>query len=228
MPALRFMVHFPSITGTPEDVVVNTWHFRTPDTLTATMQAVIDQLRARYDAIIGHYPGGISFTTATVKVYNMNTPAPRPPIYEVLLGSTANPTGESGPSEVALALSFHSLRIAGFPPARGRGRIYFGPFDGLTCSHPRPPQTLIDDLHAFGTLLLQASQGATWDWIIWSQAQADQPVGSNFADTTVIGGFVDNSWDNQRRRGIDPTVKKAYGVAAARAGLPTGDTLPAG
>lgn len=112
------------------------------------------------------------------------------------------------PSEVALALSFHSafnedleFGPGSRPRARDRGRIFLGPLRQNVCvvgtANRAVPQG------AFQSNVLLAAQGLRDDidtsWSTWSRiAGKVQPV-------TVVS--VDDAFDTVRRRGERPTAK---------------------
>jgi len=210
------MVTIPSTGQGTGDMVVNTWHFRTADLTDATLDFITGQVAGFYTAIKQNYPSGILFSQATAKWYNLADPKPRPPIRETLLGTTGTGVGTSAPSEIAVCVSYYAVRTPGLDPKRSRGRIYVGPFAMTSVGGPQVGAQVISDLIGAAGTLLTTSNGATWKWVVWSQAQADDPQGTTFPDQTVIGGWVDNAWDTQRRRGLDPTSRTTFGAPSAQ------------
>lgn len=211
MPALRAQVTIPTTTGGPSDVSMNTLYFRASDLTDSGLSAIVFALAQFYNSLKSRYPLAMNFAAASVVFYNMADPKPRPPIYESLLGTTGTGSGTSGPAEVAICLSFHGVQIPGLRFARSRGRIYIGPLASSLMVTASPPQALIDNLTGAGQALLDASGAAPWSWVVWSQKQSDDPQGLTFPDQDVVGGWVDNAWDTQRRRGVAATGRNLFG-----------------
>ena len=123
----------------------------------------------------------------------------------------------SAPSELAICVSIHT-NTAGVPEhapggtrpkSRRRGRQYIGPFgvDVLTDSGPgntpEPSSLIISILKNAATKLMTDAIAAGINWAVYSRK-----------DTLfrgVNGGWVDNAWDIQRRRGELPTTKSSFG-----------------
>jgi hypothetical protein len=83
-----FMATFPYFTNLPEDVVVNTWHFKHALDSPADDDAIAEQcarLAVFYNEV--YRLTGCSFAawcpvyTGKIKVYNLADPTPRPPIH---------------------------------------------------------------------------------------------------------------------------------------------------
>lgn len=135
----------------------------------------------------------------------------------------ASGTGNPLPAEVSLALSFHgdltnvpetapnptpppaTIR----PAARKRGRIYIGPLMAIAGTTGGPNNDLVPTAgaknvwSAVGTHLLDnVPSGFVWDII----SKAAEEV------TVVTGGYVDDAFDTQRRRGSAPTSRLTFGT----------------
>lgn len=132
----------------------------------------------------------------TCKVYNMADPKPRRPIGEATFDSGAFTASAAGPREVCLCLSFST--DANRP--RERGRVYVGPWQ--TGQLTERPQSAHRD--ALGALSqgIQDLGGANVDWQVWSARTP--PAGEAHK---VDKWWVDDEWDTQRRRGLDPTTR---------------------
>lgn len=125
-----------------------------------------------------------------------------------------SPGTGSYPPEIAIAATYHGLKTAEIGPndtrpmSRRRGRIYLGPLiigvgaEDASTKEIRVVSTLrntaaaaMHELHADA-----AAAGGTW------------VVHSKTSGTTweVLGGWVDDAWDVQRRRGNLPTVKTTW------------------
>jgi hypothetical protein len=135
-----------------------------------------------------------------------------PPVNTAHVGLTSAASSTTDlPSEIALALSFHA-DLTGIPEHSGglrprasrRGRIYLGPFcnmgvvtDPVTGRTSVPTQMQTDIKQAAHALRV-AEPG----WCVWSRKLADA--------FPVVGGWVDDAWDTQRRRGEDPISRSLW------------------
>lgn len=204
MPALRAQVIIKTTDGVAENFITNSWCFRAPDVFSGA-PLIRPALEQFYNTMVNAYPAKVAQNAHEIKWYEL--PGPGRPNYPFLVTTfnlTSLPVGPSLPSEVALCLSFQAVKFAGEPQARKRGRIYFGPLDESANSDGRPTagwltglagagQTLKDDVEALG---------ANYHWCVWSE--------TNQTEVPVDNGWVDNSWDTQRRRGVDPTSRTVF------------------
>lgn len=141
-----------------------------------------------------------------------------------LLGFTPGPGVTDMPQEVALVLSFHGDTttvvengpidpVTGKktrPRARRRGRIYLGPLTVAalktdTSGVPgRPDPVLLDIVNDAATRLLHDPDGLApgSSWSVHSRKE------NIFHE--VVGGFVDNDFDTQRRRSSVSTSRLTF------------------
>lgn len=221
--------------GQEVDYPTNVFHFRTEGTaaLTVERDAIHSALGTFYTAIRTYlastwegsliekfYVRDSSFDAPDSATY---TAGPwGPPVATLTQTITGGvPTTQGAlPCEVAAALSFHGdyTSVAEYGPdvdsdgwpdsrprARYRGRLYIGPLgsgvlttDGTTFK-PTLTSTFRNALVAAGTALM----GATT--VKWStHSRTDRRF------DTVVGGWVDDAFDTQRRRGPAPTVKTTF------------------
>jgi hypothetical protein len=162
-------------------------------------------LKGFYDGIAGSYPAKIAQNGHEIKYYLLPGPGkPNYPFEIDFFNLFTAPTGTTLPTEVALCLSFQGLKAAGAPQARRRGRVYIGPLDEATNTDGRPSTTVISAIVTAATTLSSAvtALGAGYEWGIWSVT--DQHF------VPAIDGWVDNSWDTQRRRGVDPNSRTTF------------------
>lgn len=213
MPTVRVMFVGQGASLLPEDRVVNVFHFHDP-TLLPPDPAITTCLANVLDFYNTPTAGGTPLGSwlspwvqrpAKLIGYNMLEAKPRIP-HELEFTLPAA-VGAGMPEEIAVCLS-----ITGAPPitARRRGRIYFGPItdagtavDMGTVSAPsRPSQgsnaDLLQSLVNAGKRLMDNSTAEGMPWAIRSTVPAENYV-------IVTGGYVDNAFDTQRRRGPDPT-----------------------
>ena len=130
----------------------------------------------------------------------------------------APPSATGLPDEACVCLSYHGDLTdiseedgATRPASRRRGRIYFGPLYAGAVSTgaglpTRPLGALVSDLLDAADDLLAASEAAaTWSWVC---AHASGTAG--WSVVPVVGGWVDNAWDTQRRRGMSATTRQTF------------------
>lgn len=125
------------------------------------------------------------------------------PVYES--DFAFSPTGSAPlPAEVALVMSFQAARASGQNQARRRNRVYLGPLGGSApSSDGRPAPGFVTQVARAGSdLAAAASSSVNWNWVVWSPTEQQ--------DYQVDNGWVDNSWDTQRRRGLAPTSRTTF------------------
>lgn len=115
------------------------------------------------------------------------------------------------PLEVALCLTFQNV-IDEVPVRNRRGRVYVGPLQNAITEDaghlPHPNPALIEAVAGFGESLLTqciASADPHIDWSVWSR--------TGHALHNIGGGWVDNEWDTQRRRGARATDRQYWAAA---------------
>lgn len=213
MAHLLVQARFSRDSALPEDVVINTFHFDAVglEVLgTGVAQRVIDF----YDVspnppnlgALSTLMGSCLSSPMEVRVYNLDLPPPRIPIFTdteaITLGS-----GQSLPAEVALVGSFEGTPVSGEPQARKRGRIFWGPLETETLamsannSDAVPSATAVSILNG-AMQALEASNVADATWCVYSPTD-DLLV-------PVVRGWVDNAFDTQRRRGIKATTRTLW------------------
>lgn len=211
MAIIRAQVRLPFLSGVPEDIATNTFHFFTtadPPGLTE-FEEVEDRIQAAY-LFAGPYLSSIvSRSGGTVRMYLLEDPEPRQPVYEGLVPLPAANTAASLPSEVALVLSFRGPFTSGAANARRRNRVYIGPLteDASTSSSgvaARPDPLFMDALLSFGAALADDIGGTTVRWNVYSPTD-----GTTFG---VIEEWVDNEFDTQRRRGLQATLRDSVTI----------------
>lgn len=208
---IRAQVVIPYDTGLPRDVITNTLYFETatPAGLVAGADELAPMLTAFYETIYdvsNRAASHIAWAGAYVNFYDMADPEPRPP-YTVSMPITAQTGTSALPAECALVLSFNGGDPAGVPRARQRGRIYLGGWGALanTASPGRPSSGVITDVISAATQLLADVSGGT-DTIAWCVYSAT--AGNVYYP--IVGGWVDDAWDTQRRRGVSATSRTTW------------------
>lgn len=228
---MRAQVTIPLDSGIPEDATVNTFYFDGDEDLDGIAtdadyhNNVFASLSAFYAAIGGLFPSTVA-GTATVKIYDMRDPLPRQPEFEDVLTFTpavANPH----PNEVALCLSFQAVAQSGQLQRRRRGRVYLGPVaddvgtTAIIASQSRPAlslrQIVADAADEMKQRDLPVGIGGSVRWAIYSRT-TDLGVGSPALPGTSIddafhdvdNGWIDDTWDTQRRRGAAATARVVF------------------
>lgn len=202
MPTLRAQVTVPAVSGVPEDSVQNTWHFITTAGDQPTRAELIRQeLENFYGNARGLLSDEFSWSTPTIKVYDLADTPPRVPILEDTMVVAASTTAQASlPREVALCLSFQATPLSGTAQASRRGRLYIGPWGVSANDDGRPSSSAMGDLQFAADAFLDASNtAAEWGWAVWSPTLSSAAL--------VDNGWIDNEWDTQRRRGREATTR---------------------
>lgn len=219
MAYIRLQASFPRDSSIPSDTAQNVWHFLSDDETSAEDTATIARVKLEtfYTAIEGYLSPTLEGTVNYV-AYDLATPAPRVPIE--LSDGAIEPGVAAVPSEVAVVLSYNAAPAPGIAVARRRGRIYIGPLstaageviDGV----PRPSETFREAIGNAAATLAATSEPDGTKWAVFSRTQAGPEPWTTgellFAFAGVVGGYVDNAYDTQRRRGEDPTERSAWVV----------------
>jgi len=205
MPLIRALVTIPKASAVPEDAVSNTWYFDGNATLGSGDLEEIHAALSQFYTTVDQWLSPILGTTATVKYYSMTDAPPRPVIYTNTIALTLG-TANALPDEVAICMSYHGTFPAGQVRARRRGRIYLGPLtlgiSGTSVNSNRPSATAVSNIATAADTLLTASAAEPWNWVVYS------PTGDS--DTPVVGGWVDDAFDTQRRRGVRPLSRTLF------------------
>lgn len=210
---IRAQCVIPMWTGLPTDVITNTLHFRdiTPnESLEVAALAINPTLQTFYDSIYSSMPSYVMSPASTheVRYYDLGTPAPRAPYVLPLRATGYTAVDTVVPTEVACCLSFEGLPVSGQPQARRRGRIYLGAltdakmFASSSDGFPTLAFTFTSQIAASATLMRNTLEAGQHPWIVWSPTDNDY--------TLVARGWVDNTPDTQRRRGVVATSRQIW------------------
>lgn len=208
MAIVRAQVILDSNTNLPEDAATNTYHFDTTGTAVPTLDNILDLLEDLYAEetatlpLMGLMSNELAAGTGRIRLYDLADTEPRAPIASREI--TRTPSTQDGlPAEVALCCSFQAAPSSGLPQARRRGRVFLPWLTEANNELGRPTQAIIDAVGAaFVEFGAAADASLNVDWVIYSRTN-NNTVG-------VAGGWVDNAWDTQRRRGFKPTVRTAW------------------
>lgn len=213
---MRAVVTIPLTGGVPEDFITNTFYFDGDDGnsdaeyFTAVQTLLTDFYQAIDEPV---FPASVD-TPATVKIYDMRDPEPRLP--EGTFNIALDPTASAPfPGEVALCLSFQAAQVSGVNPARRRGRVYIGPINStgadVVSGQNRPNSAIIDAL-CDAAAAMENGEPMTVGSVKWAVYSPTTDASSSIDDAfnDVVDGWVDNSWDTQRRRGTDPSSRTTW------------------
>lgn len=214
MTTTRVMFVGQGASGLPEDRFINVFHFHDPTVLPwdDSMPELLEALEDFYTepntngSTIGQMISPYVNRTAQLVFYNLGQAPPRTPVpWDITLPA---PLAGSLPEEVAVCLT-----LLGAPPvtARRRGRIFLGPLVSSsavmapagTTSPTRVGSTLSVTLKQAATRLQVAAAAAGVPWCVRSTVPSE-----NFVP--IVGGYIDDAFDTQRRRGPDDTVRTAW------------------
>ncbi len=213
MAIIRCQVRLPYFTNLPEDVATNTLYYRTPNSppTTGELDDIEAQIVAFYTAI-GDRIGAVVLRTTnacSIRYYDLSQSEPRQPVRTDTFNLPAAATPNNLPLECAIVLSYHAEFSSGTSNARRRGRIYIGPLnltcfdDGDAATRPTVSATAIADIIA----AVPALHGIPTNGTEWSQYSPTTDLG-----LPVVGGFVNNEMDTQRRRQATETGRTTFVV----------------
>jgi hypothetical protein len=203
MPIIRAQVILKTVDQVPENFVTNSFAFEVPTPATGA-PLITPILKNFYDNLVGYLSPVIAQNAHSVKYSLLPGTPPNYPFLESTFNLVAAPAGSALPDEIAVCMSFQGTRGAGFPQARRRGRIFFGPLDSTAATGNRPAGAFTAALANQGNNIdfAVAALGAGYGWGVWS------PTDGSF--TPVVNGWVDNAFDVQRRRGVRPTGRNVF------------------
>lgn len=237
---IKAVVELQRTSGISADTVNNDWYFLDADNNEVTAGDADDlrtAIVAWFNTI--HAPGttdiASSISTTISRAANAHTinfySVESPPTYPFQWGSpkqvrsftldAALGGSNNIPGEVALVMTYHGdltdipeTETNPTPPpatirpaSRRRGRIFWGPFNTQVLSQQAPdnepfPNVLISNAIIGAGTGFQAALPVGIDWVVHSEAAQEAFV--------VTGGWVDNAFDSQRRRGNSPDARTTF------------------
>lgn len=203
MGIYRWQAIIKTADNIPENYITNSWAFEYFDSL-ANEEAVRDALIAFYQGLRADlFSADVAQNGHILKVYKLPGVKPNYPEIEYIWNFPSAPSGAGLPSEVALCLSFEGQRIPGQAQARKQGRVYLGPVQSVKNVSGRPTAALRNTISTRALALKDAVELLTdGAWLVWSP--------TNQTGSTVAGGWIDDAWDTQRRRGLQRTSKTTW------------------
>lgn len=201
--------------GLTEDQIVNTWHYEDdePGVEVASVESWHAELLAFYqsfdDRLSGTLSGVITFTS-----YNLADDEPRIPVLTEVEALTVSAPGSDLPSECAVVLSFHGAQASGVNMARRRGRVYLGPWlqsqADLVSGDTRVDPTCVSAIATAADAMLGPIGLFGGRWAVYSPTTRASGGSLDASFHDVVGGWVDNAWDTQRRRGARATSRTTF------------------
>jgi hypothetical protein len=214
------MAIFQGGSNLPEDRFINVFHFHDPTLLPfqPAAEECITRVRGFYTTegtapALGQNISPYVSRTFTLQAYDLLQPVgERVPVVDTgTLGAT---TADGLPEEVSVCLT-----LQGAPPVtpRRRGRLYIGPLTDFSTNYTpantsTPARPNIVGGSSLGATLAEragalAISTADTPWCIRSTTPTE-----NFVP--IVGGYIDNAFDTQRRRGPDPTTRFEWAATA--------------
>lgn len=213
---IRAQVRIQNASTLPEDVVVNTFHFRSSALLVGVdIETADDALNTLYTGMQELASPALGDFDCTF--YDLVDPEPRTPV--IVSPHTWDTTGGTAmPNEVAVCASFHASPASGVALGRRRGRIYLGPFNtGIMATGTFGGQvatTPLTDLQNLWDQFFDSLSTGSCIWSIFSPTTAGpapwteaELLASTFP---VVGGHIDNAFDTMRSRGINATSRVVF------------------
>lgn len=210
----QVQISVPYFTNIPKDVVTNVLHFGWggggepgPSDLTNLKDMCANFIEQIYDIAGGSgMAPWCSPALTRVKIYDLAALVPRVPELDLITPLTVKQdTSSTVATETAVCLSLRGAHIPGTSLASERGRVFIGGigssciFSGTGADFPRPSGAFTTNIKNAAAALVAVVATTHWQWVVYSRKHS-------FA-SLVMGGFIDNALDTQRRRGNAPTAR---------------------
>lgn len=203
---------FPFFTGIPRDIITNTMHWLWDDEV-IDREVAATQIAAKLDTfytfIYENYAANyINFSLGKVECFYQMDPTPKVPEVRTLDVNVTEAASDL-PTEVACVLSYHAAPVSGVDRRRLHNRIYLGGLQGFcmanstATSFPVFAPLFVGKVTSAASALL-ADNGGALDWVQYSNA------GGTPETRTIVGGWVDNSPDTQRRRSVNASLRNVW------------------
>lgn len=198
----------------PADNIINTFAFTWVPSGTPSGADYLDLAAS----LSGFYQAWTTFRSRTVpstgnhqvKIYRLSDPSPRVPVATLPISvGTGSASTDRFPVEVACCLSIRANVSSGEHAARRKGRIFIGPLvsgasQNTLDGYPRPSPTFRTALANAADELLTSTLSGDWAWSVWSRVDDEL--------FSVVGGWIEDEWDTQRRRGPMGTVRTIWPI----------------
>lgn len=216
MAIMTVQAVFPYFTLIPRDIISNTFHVVTSEPGGPDKDAVATEMATRLDAfytavfaVAGSAANYVVWGGGTVRVFDLSEPSPRVPATSPLVVSVAAVNSSPIPPEAAVVMSYHSALVSGVTHQRLYNRIYIGGLgsNAITASSASlfpVVNAAFRTAIAGAAVALEGANTADIAWIQYSQADA--------TPRPIVGGFINNEIDTQRRRGVTESARTTWSV----------------
>lgn len=203
---VRAQVILHTVDALSANYLTNSWCFRTSDDPgSADFLDYTNCFKDFYDDLAGILGAPLAQNGHEVKYYDLEQAVP--PNYPLAINNwnlASNPSTTGLPSEVAICLSFQGVKTPGFPQNRRRGRVYLGPIATSINTAARPSSGARSQICDAAATLCSNLKAADAPGLlsVWSHVDNDA--------VEVNDGWVDDTFDTQRRRGVQSTSRTTW------------------
>lgn len=217
MSILKAQVVIPNRSGLAKDQSVNTWHFGTTGVDDAgDAVSIANALGAVYGTgaarLTKYLAVGMAPANARIKVYRLNDPVPRVPLFDAVSPVAFGAVGADGlPGAVAACISFQAAAVSGLNQRRRKNRIFLGPLASAVIAVDANFNAVLsaafmaDCQTQLSNLWTASAAAATWDWVVYSPT-----IGLVGGSAAVHDMWVDNRFDTQQKRDIGATSRPTH------------------
>lgn len=208
---IRVMAIFENVSGVSEDRVVNSFHFFCADDVNAGHlgDAGARIISLYNDANEGGNPLAYYLSShldrgtnkAQVRCYDLGTSEPREAHAQVFTLGAASSSSVNLPNEVCVTTSYYVQRNL----PRLRGRFYLGPLNGSSMEDSGGDARVVPALRNDLARALQRIIALDDTLSLGVLSRADNAIKS-----PIEGGWTDNAFDTQRRRGRSAAVRTQW------------------
>jgi len=194
--------------------VMNTWHFATIDATTPVSAATSATawLDTFYGAVEGYLTAELNGVKPHYRWYNLIEPKDRVPFLEFDYPTTLATSSQYAIRQTSCVVSYRAEYVSGVSPRRRRGRIYLGPMalNALTTSTGMFSTAAVTAIsNAADALVTSSDASSTVNWVVYSPTTDTAGTGET-GMYEVIGGWVDERPDIQRRRAAAPGSRNPF------------------
>lgn len=213
---VKCQIQYQRTTGLPKDVQTNTLYFADFGIGGTALGTVADALTPVTDFVntIDAQVGDDLFTVDVfLDWYDMSDAEPRVPIQHDEITWTPS-VNQPLPEECSAVISFHAEPVSGEPMARRRGRIFT---PTLTESEIESSAGVVRlnsgcrlRLKGAAEALMNDLEATDSRWCVFSPKTESIVHDLNQSFNRVVGGWVDDSPDTQRRRGHEAGLRSTW------------------
>lgn len=219
MAVISAQVTIKSSTDQVEDHAVNTFHFQN-NTVLGDVDNIADMLVDFYNVAPGGQANGIAqFMSpgltaqfSEIKLYNLDDAKPRAPIYTREFELLTTGTASAIPQQCAIVATYETAPVSGQNQRRYRNRIYLPFWKNTTVSAQGMVSSTVRDVIAAAMAEMKQASDASISntWMVFSPTRATAGGTPEDGLAPVDQGWVDDSFDIQRRRKVDPTSRRPW------------------